>query len=416
MADAAPSPLTFRDFLYYTLPTAVAICLFTPLYAPLRDKISIESLILSAVVLGYLISTPMIEFVSGLYEELPVIKDYMGRYKDKADWSAGNWNYDRLFYLLTNEEREYIYLTRSYADFYRLISFYLLLYSVINLYMLGRAAWNVRAEIHKIWPAVVSATTPLPKDAVMPTWVLFIASAILSYYALREFFNEYSILFHEGGQYVNFAERYQTKNDGGKIAVSIWGKVQHNNQALEGSEVELIGNENRSLGTVTTNADGHFQFLDKYAECIDVVCKLKVRSGGEEYTHPDIKPEAHKVPYYVIEFPNPPAASPSLPSPQRNLRIRGALCCGVLIVLFLVLLYFEANPYLRAAYIVSAIVMIPCPISYMAGPFELIKLTNVMATLTIFGMAALTWSTTILRIGILTSVIFVILTRRIGKS
>ena len=416
MAEAAPSPLTFRDFLYYTLPTAIAICLFAPLYNPLRDKISIESLILSAVILGYLISTPMIELVSKLYRKLPVIKSYMADYKDKAEWSAKNWNYDRLFYLLTNEEREYIYLTRSYSDFYRLVSFYLLLYSIINLYILGKAAWDVGREMNKLLPAIIGATTPLPQDAILPTWLLFIASTILSYYALREFFNEYSILFHEGGQYVNFAETYQTKSEGGNIAVSIWGKVHHDNDALEGVEVELIGKDDKSLGKVLTNIDGYFQFPNKYAECKNVDCKLKFRSGDQEYTLSGVKPEEHKVPYYEVNFPAHPTALLSYPPFNRKLMIIGALCCLALIILFLVLLTFEANPYIGAAYAASAVAMIPCVISYIVGKAEAVKLTNFIATLIIFGTAALTWTTTNVLIGVVTATVFFILIKRNGKS
>jgi hypothetical protein len=412
MADVAPSPLTFRDFLYYTLPTAIAICLFAPLYNPLRDKISIESLILSAVILGYLVSTPVIKLASKLYNKLPILSARLADYKKKMEWSKRNWDYDRLFYFISNEEREYLYLTRSYADFYRLVSFYLIIYSIINISRLVDVAWVARGDVGKMMQGVISATTPLPKDAAMPTWLLLLASMILSYYALKEFFNEYRILFHDKGQYTTFAEKYHKANGG--IAVSVWGKVHHNGLPHKGVEVELIGKDNSSLGKETTDSDGHFQFYRKYSACSGGSCKLQVRAGDKSEDQ-QITPTDKTVPYYEVNVSFPPVAQPASQSLRRGLRISGAVCCGILVIIFILLTAFEGNSYYRAAYVISAVLMIVCFVGYLIGKAGTVNLCVVSTTIIMLGTSTLLWSTTNFLLGAIALIIFIILRHCLQK-
>jgi hypothetical protein len=294
VAQPLTPPLSLRDFFQRIFPTIIAVSLFAPLYAPLRNVISLEGLIFSAFLLGYLIESPISRIISLIYDKLPSAKAYSKRMR----WFGKNWDYSKLFYSLTNEEREYLYLTASYAHFYKSVSFYLLVYFGCNLFLLLKRV-PLAGSVADLPSCLISTTTPILKEWEAPTFLLLITSAILCYSTFKDYLLEYEVLFLDEGAYVTMAEKYHREN--GNIARNIWGRVLHNGQAVDAAKVSLLKNA-EEIADVTANEDGYFQFDGKFAECVGSPCKLKVRVNGQELeTSFSLKDK--QVPYFQINVP-----------------------------------------------------------------------------------------------------------------
>ena len=299
MAAISPPPLSLRDFIQHIFPTVIAICLFIPFYAPINKIISTEGLIVAAAILGYIISSPVLKLVGFAVRYIPLIGKKLREYKTEGEWHDKNWDYDRLFYLLSNDDREYIYLTGSYAEFYRLAGFYLLIYALVNVIHLLKALSYCPPSL--LIPKALTVTTPMLGNWQANTLLLIAVSLTLSYYAFKDFLLEYGILFLSKGQYVSMAEKYHREKGG--VAVSLWGKVHHRGKPVDAAQVELLGSKNTSLGKVKTTLEGNFQFPGLYTQCLGIRCKLRITAGAKSHEIA-ITPVDKVAPYFEIEFPH----------------------------------------------------------------------------------------------------------------
>jgi hypothetical protein len=286
MAEAS-SPLTFRDSVRHLLPTAAAICLFAPLLA--SDKLELGSLVFAAVLLGYVVTTPLTIFLGWLYRFTPAVKNL----SRQREWIASNWDFDELFLnRLTQEEKEYVYLTGAYVDFYRQLAFYLLVYTGVNLFILVRAILD-NPKHSGILQTILNTTTPIAGGPHFPAALLVIFSMLLGIYCFWDFLNEYSSLFLEGGIYPKFAAKSQTEKGG--VAVSIWGMVRHGRAGMPGIKVELNNSQKVTLQSVTTDSNGYFQFENKFKDLAGVDGTLKASIGGAVIEKP-VKADPKTIP------------------------------------------------------------------------------------------------------------------------
>jgi len=339
MAEAVSSPLTFRDFIRHLLPTAAAICLFAPLSSQALGKLEVTSLVFAAILLGYVVTTPLTKFVVKLYRLTPVLK----RFRLHRDWMNKNWDLGSLFYLLTQEEREYLYLTASYADFFRLVSFYLLIYTGVNLFLLVK---SIRGEhFANLLHAALAARTPVAGDLQFSTLLLLVLSPLLGYYLFIDFLTEYDVLFFENGPHDVFARKLHERQGG--IAVSIWGKIRHRMGPVEGAKVELLSAEGKLLEECVTTSEGRYQFPGKYENYVNGNYQLRVSSecSSEKKV---IEISEKKVPSFDMEVPF-----------QRESKIEWtSVLTGIGFVLVLFIFYcifFESDKYLKVLYLLSGI-------------------------------------------------------------
>jgi len=220
-------------------------------------------------------------------------------YQRRREWIQHNWDFDELFYnRLSNDEREYTYLTGAYVTFYQQLSFYLLVYAGVNLFFVASSVRQSPglATLHD----VLKAATPIPGGLELSSVLLLVASIPLAYYAFADYLNEYKHLFLENGQYDSFARRAQVK-DGG-VATSVWGMVHHGDEPVAGATVELRKDDGTVLAVVSTDADGHFQFIDKCKEHPHFDGTLLVRSGNTSYEE-SFNMDDKVIPSKTIEVP-----------------------------------------------------------------------------------------------------------------
>jgi hypothetical protein len=306
MAEGVSSPLTFRDFIRHLLPTATALCLFLPLFRIPNEKFEVAAIVFASVVLGYLVTTPLTDLIAVTYRCTPIMKVFNRR----RAWMAGNWDYDKLFYGLSQEEREYLYVTLGYLELYRQLSFYLLIYAGANLFLLLNAVRGA-SDVNSFFLTAVDARTNAVGGVLLPTWLLLILSLVLAYYSFRDFLNEFEILFHEAGQYSTFAARVHEK-DGG-FATSVSGVVRgKENGVLSGVKVTLQDIDGKELETTSTDLDGYFQFDNSAKQYPFGDYKLVINEGEAK----SISLADKVVPSFTIESTLTPATEPKLKRPR----------------------------------------------------------------------------------------------------
>lgn len=294
MAEAS-SPLTFRDSVRHLLPTAAAIALFAPFVS--AEKLDVGGLVFASVILGYVITTPLTTFLGWLYRFTPTLKAAGAR----RQWINSNWNFDVLFYeRLSQEEREYTYLTGSYVDFYRQLAFYLLIYAAVNLMILVHAM-IADANENGLWQTILGASTPFAGGFRLSTLLLFVVSVLLGVYCFWDFLNEYAILFLEEGTYVRFAEKSQKATGG--LTTNVWGVAQHNGKGAPAVLVDLVDSTGNTVEAVHTDAEGLFQFKNRFQDISANGGKLRAHFAGQVFEKP-LTAGANIVPSAGIDLPD----------------------------------------------------------------------------------------------------------------
>lgn len=306
MAAPSPSSFIFRDFIQYIFPTLIAACLFVPFSSRLNSVVSFEGLFFGAAILGYIISSPLTKLVNFSMRYIPIAKGTLREYEKRGEWIANNWNFERLFFVLSNDEREYIYLTSSYAEFYRFVGFYLLIYFVANVAWLLSSILPDAGSLAEVWRRSLGAATPMLKNVQVPTLLLLLITPVLSYFLFRDFFTEYEAMFLERGQYAAFAEKYHLEK--GNIAVSIWGKVLSQGEPVAQAQIKLLSSNYEELDRAMTDEKGHFQFVGKYAECLNSTCHLYLAGPSFELEQTLLLSEK-QVPYVEIDVSRTDAAN-----------------------------------------------------------------------------------------------------------
>ncbi len=344
MADGVSSPLTFRDFIRHLLPTATALCLFLPFLRVPQNKFEVAAVVFASVVLGYLVTTPLNTFLAAYYSCTPIMKVFTRRRR----WMAANWDYDKLFYSLTQEEREYIYVTQGYLELYRQLSFYLLIYALANLFLILNA---VRAafDVSSFFLTAVDARTSVVGGLLVPTWLLLFLSLILAHYSFKDFLNEFAILFHDDGQYSTFAKRIHEKEGG--FARAIFGVVRSKKEGnskqqdvLSAVKVTLQDASGKERASMQTDLDGYFQFDNRKNEYPPGDYKLLI-DGKEPRT---ISLADKVVPLFTID-----SSVTSVDQPKLE-RTRSLMILTVIIVPILILILFAQPDWrLRTLYVLS---------------------------------------------------------------
>lgn len=274
-----------RDFIQYILPSIIAIGLFAPLFV---ENVSTEGVIFSGALLGYLVTSPISSFQRKILLVTPHFRQKIKEAWQRHDWWSANYDFSRFWYALSNDDREYLYLTQSYAEFYRIIAFYMMIYLIANLTILTVSLYS-GLDGKSIWHVVWSTNTPVVGGISIPSVVVVLISAVIWYFALRDYLVELKILFDDHGQYVNLARRYHEKD--GSIAKSVWGWVRCGNDAVQWATVRMSTVDGSIIDEVRCDAMGRFQFRDfvekhtsgYYRISVDSCCLKKqivIRIGG----------------------------------------------------------------------------------------------------------------------------------------
>lgn len=299
MAAISPPPLSLRDFIQHSFPTIVGACLFVPFYGPLNQKVSVESLIVASIILGYLISSPMTQIASFVTKRLPILGRKIHKYREEATWYSQNWDYDRLFYTLNKDDKEYLYLTGSYAEFYRLVGFYLLVYFLLNLVLLMKALLTV-TTLADVKLVLVSLNTSMLGGWPANTMIVLIISFLLSVYAFRDFLIEYKALFLPNGQYITMAQNQHIEK--GLIAKSIWGRVLSNGDGIAKANVKLLKEDGSIIEEAETNDSGFYQFKDRYLQCLNTTCRISTITPAWQKDR-IITITDKQIPYFELQGP-----------------------------------------------------------------------------------------------------------------
>ncbi|HVF60958.1 MAG TPA: hypothetical protein VNJ70_14220 [Thermoanaerobaculia bacterium] len=269
MAFVQAAPFSFRDFLRSILPGLIAAGLFVPYTGASRN----EELVLGIALLSYVIYTPLSK-LANVFRLMPIVGGRVRALDEDLELRKGNWDYKRLFYLATTEEREYLYLTAAYLDFYRLTALYFLAYLVTQLAMLAVALGAVITTPDRWYAAVKNEGTPMLGGWDAPTSLVALVAFVILWFLLADFLNEYRILF--GDQYDQFARRYHAESGG--VVTSIWGRVTKEGFAVDGAIVTLKRSEWQR--SERTDKAGRFRFSQEYQSCFEHGCTLSVAFQG----------------------------------------------------------------------------------------------------------------------------------------
>src|SRR5947209_5331233 len=258
MAVVSTPSFTLRDFIQRILPMVIAVCLFAPFFPGFAAGINLEGLIVGAAILGYVAAEPLDRWLfSRLMGLLPVVGPTFKKYRRERQWVLRNWDSARLFFSLSNDDRESAILSFSYIDFYSYVGFLLLAYAFVNL---GWLVAEVLGGGGPLWARAVYATTPMLGGWRVSTVLVFALALILAYSSLDQYLSIYYQFYLRRGQFDMLARLYHEKEGG--VAVSIWGSVLRNGAAAPDVEVRLLSDNYRVLASTVTDEEGRFQFLD----------------------------------------------------------------------------------------------------------------------------------------------------------
>jgi hypothetical protein len=288
----SPSVFLTRDFIEYVLPTLVAVVLFSPL-GTRSAGVSLEIMLSGAIVASYLLSA-FAEDVAGtswLRKAMATLHQRRRpgwRPKERPEpsldeirrthrWWCENWDYDRLFYSLCKDDREYIYLTRAYLNCFLILSLYLLLYMAVNLlWLVGNAVIELAVVAGLSWD-LLTLGTPVLGGWSAPTLLLTLIAYLLFDSIYSWHIGEAISLFDDGGIYPEFAAKHH-RADGG-LATAVWGRVHRGGEAIRGARVELF-RDGEWLARTRTDIEGRFQFKQAVRSCVEHRCEVRVQRRG----------------------------------------------------------------------------------------------------------------------------------------
>lgn len=285
------SAMLTRDVIRHVTPTLIAVAFLQPFTSSSMAIINVEALVTVALLSGFFVTA-----LAGQAVEVGVISSVMSKLylTQKGDepnsevvgnaheWWSANWDYDRLFFSLDKDDREYTYLTYAYRDCFELISFFFFLYCIINtLLLVGRSIVDLNYNVFEVSELFTIRTSLLYGSA--PT-VLVILVAYLFFNSMTSWTRaEERALIWDGGIYPEFAARQQRKEGG--LARGIWGWVRCSDKLLPGARVHLLCN-GAEIGVQTSNSEGRFQFPINIQEILGKTCSLNVEGyePGRSFT------------------------------------------------------------------------------------------------------------------------------------
>src|ERR1700688_662147 len=308
MGSIGPSVFLARDIIRHLIPTLVATALFFPL-SPGSKSIGVEGLATIAIVSAYFVTAfagqamsvgAIDHLMSTLYLPLeekdsngkPIKEPTAKEIKDTHQWWGGNWDYERLFFSLDKDDREYVYMTDAYLTCFDLLSFFFFLYLAFNFtWLFGRIYTDVSSNVFSLF----DIRTPLLYGSA-PTVLVVLFSYLLFNTMASWARTEELALFWDGGIYPQFSAKQQRK-DGG-LAKAVWGWVRRSEEAVQGASVHLFCN-GVEIGVKTSDKDGRFQFPVDPQELLDNDCALEVRGHQSRLS---FKVDEKSVPEYSLDL------------------------------------------------------------------------------------------------------------------
>ena len=280
MAVVSTPSLSLRDFLQRILPTVIAVCLFVPFFPGLAARMTLEGLIVGAVILSYIAAEPLYtEVLWPITRRLPFVGRELKKRERRRAWLAANWDLRRLLFSAGKDNSDALYVNYGYVEFYHRVGSLLLVYGVANLIWLalGVAYWPAPGD--PVWERALRVTTPMLGRWQLSTPLLSALALLFSYTSFRQFLGVYEEFFLPRGQFDMLAQLKH--EDDGDLALSIWGSVRRGGEAAPEVEVRLLDAGDAVLSRCVTNEDGDFQFRGWYRR--DPEARLKLLAVTPEW-------------------------------------------------------------------------------------------------------------------------------------
>lgn len=218
----------------YFFPSIILVGLFSPFIY----NLDILTLIGLAVLFGY-VTEPLQNLIREVYFALPKVKNV----REKRNWHANNWNYDRLYFVLSSREQDYLLFEQSYLFFYTSVGFYAFTYFLTNIsillidlikffnYVIVKTKACFIDQIIILITHALEVKTPLIGGADFSSVILAAIFFLVSYACYRSFLRGYDLVFNY--LYPQFSAKYHGSH--GEIARTLFGRVMVK-KCLEGKE------------------------------------------------------------------------------------------------------------------------------------------------------------------------------------
>ena len=265
-----PSAFLIRDVIQHVIPTLVALVLFVPL---VTDDVGGGPLVMGAVVLAVVAGALMSTIGGPVVRMLPGLAGRARRHRRNRAWWNRNFDFVRLWYRLTQAERQNLYATQAYAEMYAMVAFYLLAYVVTNAVVcfLGFAMPAVEdgaafdmEMVQTIAAALWEMEMPMFGDWRAPSIALIVIGLCMFVFAAAGHVREIDLLFGDDGQYVSLARIHHLET--GDIATGLWGRVTRGGRPLANASITIMDVNDEKLGWSETDRNGRFQAPHLFAD------------------------------------------------------------------------------------------------------------------------------------------------------
>lgn len=264
----APSGFLVRDVIQHMIPTLVGLVLFVPFAAHNADAVP---LLLGAVVLAYAAGPLLASLARPVTRLLLAVSGRSRRHGRNRVWWNGNFDFVRLWYRLTQTQRENLYATQAYAEMYAMLAVYLLAYAITNIVLTvnGVVLPTLEGDIgldyaEAVGQALWSPATPLFGDWRAPSIAMAVIGLSTALFAIANHLREMEILFGDEGQYVSLARIHHIET--GDIATGLWGRITRAGEPLRNASITVMDIRDQKLGWAETDRQGRFQIRNVFAE------------------------------------------------------------------------------------------------------------------------------------------------------
>ena len=247
------SGFLYRDILKYVIPTLLLLLLIVPLF---ESSIDYKVLIPFGIIISLIIGPLLAKLSTFFYKIFPKVREVISI----SNWMNSNWNYRKMFYNISKDDRDYLYLTGAYVEFFKNSGLVIFIYMVVTIILMI-------VEVKGNYSNYLTHSTIVLSSLEVNTFFILIICIILINTLKAALIFETKILLFPDGQFEIFAEKVQRENNE-LIARKIYGKIDK----LQGIEVNLY-HQNKLVSTCSTNQYGYWNF-DLNDEYLD--SKLKI--------------------------------------------------------------------------------------------------------------------------------------------
>lgn len=238
-----------REFYQAVLPAVIAVVVFAPLYAPLRD-VPLERAVAAGVLLGF-VTAGAAQTLAGVLEVLKVFN--LGTLRDEQAIFGSNWDVNVLRAHLDKDESEKIAFPYSYAVFCKVTAFYLIVYCLLNVahVAVGVVAGGTLRQ-------GLSVRTPMIGGWFLPSVTVAFASAGIAFALWQDCVSSFDRVFGHNGLYAIYAAKYQRVNK--DVARRVWGNVSAGSEGVPRATVTLTVKDVSAPYQTSSREDGAFFF------------------------------------------------------------------------------------------------------------------------------------------------------------